>query len=128
MCENVYERLELTIEDYSRIANEVWDLVGVQDALQALSAYRHLDQYDTSLLNAKLQELLDDVKNHPSDELVAWIRYSNNWRKSCPAWQPLLDAAVAQAFTRNEKKTVEDMFLGLIPGSKMYDYNRRDES
>jgi hypothetical protein len=119
MCENVYEKFELRIEDYSAIVHEVWYLLGVENVFETLGNNRLW--HDTSLLNARLQELLDDLKNQPSDRLVAYLRYSSGWSERLQAWQPLLDAAVAQAFTKNEEKTVRNLFIGLIP-------HKRDES
>lgn len=119
MCQN--EQRELTVDDCTRMVEEVWDLVDVQHPLEALGAYNHLDQFDTSKLNARLQELLDDITNHSSDELAAYLRYSNNWKEALSVWQPLLDAAYAQARTRNEPQIANQMFVGLIPKTERED-------
>lgn len=94
------ELMSATVDDYTNIFEEVWDLADANGA---------------SGLDARLNELYSHVVDHPSDVLMAYLRYTGKYQKSLPSWKLLRDATIAQALTRNSEEWVNQEFAGLFP-------------
>ena len=97
---------------YDEICEEVWDLLHVEHWTQILHV---AEGENADPLNAKLQELLDNIEKQSSMELSAWLRYSFSRKAYLPAWSSLRDATIAQAFARNSEEWVTQNFVGLFP-------------
>lgn len=94
------ELMSATIDDYTNIFDELWDLA---------------DANNPGALDARLNELYVRVTEHPSDVLMAYLRYTGKYMEKLPTWKPLRDATIAQALTRNSEEWVNQEFVGLFP-------------
>lgn len=119
------EVLTTTATQFSKIVEEVWGLLETRNDV-FLDPLRPKDYHNSSALNERLQNLLDNIEKYPSDVLMGYLRYSGNWKKSLPAWNPLREATIKQALERNTEEWVDQAFIGLKPGTKLYDYNMKD--
>ena len=107
------ELMSATIDDYTDIITEVWDLADVENNLTFLTPGYNVK--NPGALDARLNELYVRVADHPSDVLMAYLRYTGKYQKSLPTWKPLRDATIAQALTRNSEEWVNQEFMGLFP-------------
>lgn len=104
------EKIDLTVDDYEKIIHEVLDLLAVSEVFDILAGSDH----NTTGLDNRLRELLNEVTVHPTDELIAYLRFSFAWRHNLSTWQMLLNATVKQALERNSNEWVQEAFGGMI--------------
>ena len=107
------EELRLKTWDIHVVCDQARKLLGVRDDVWLDGLCPKL-YHTTEVMNAKLEELRVTIEQHPTDELVAWIRSSYLWRDRMPAWEPLLAAATAQCTERNSPEFTRQIFIGLI--------------
>ena len=120
------EEMTKSTQVFQDICEEVWELASI-DFTSLHSMLRVDGEHTPSPLNDKLQSILDDYTSYPSDILCAWLRYSSRWKKDMPAWQLLVDASYVQAIARNSQEFADQLFVGFVPGTPMYEYNMRED-
>ena len=91
-----------TVKRFGEIIHEITELVGV-----GRSAIRHYinapgQENGLALLDAKLQEIMDNLHTYTTGELTCYIRGSYTSSNDLKNWAPLLTAAREQSKQRGE--------------------------
>jgi hypothetical protein len=99
-----------TTERFGEIIHEIMELVGV-----GRSPIRHYinapgQENGLELLDARLQEVMDNLHTYTTGELTCYIRGSYTSSNDLKNWAPLLTAARAQSKLRGE---TGNAFFGL---------------
>lgn len=101
-----------TVDHFTEICEEVMGLVGVGgSAIRELTGQHGIDN-GIELLDARFQEILNNLSSFTTGELICYIRYSYPRSPQLKNWLVLLDAAKKQAIERKEDN-IDQMFRGL---------------
>ena len=92
------------------IAEEVVNLLGNPDIFEFINCDKFIN---SSNLDRRLQEVMQDRHRYESIELAMYLRISAQFRYNLPSWQPLLNASIEVVKMRGEN--AEDLFYGMMP-------------